>query len=156
MNVLSPTWVARFMAEATMKAGWSKDPNTRVGAVIVTVEGKPLSWGFNGIPAGVVDLPERMSRENREKDLWMAHAEENAIANAAAEGVALKGSTAFVTHMPCPRCAGMMIGARIACVVVGEGEWSGSEERNINATLAKFREAGVSVFNADYLISKGK
>jgi len=35
--------------------GKSKDPNTKVGAVIVTPEVKIVGTGYNGFPSGVLD-----------------------------------------------------------------------------------------------------
>lgn len=155
MDVTSPKWITRFMEDAFAKGQWSKDPNTKVGAVIVTREGRPLSYGYNGLPRRVRDLPERMSREDREKDLWMCHAEENAISNAAAEGVPLRNSIMFVTHHPCPRCAGMIINAGITGVVIGNGT-SSMSERNLSAARIKLREALVSTMGAHLVELEGK
>lgn len=147
MDITSPKWIARFLSIARKWASFSKDPNTRVGAIIVNVHGRQLSAGFNGLPTGVEDRLCRMSRVDREKDLWTCHAEENAITAAAADGIPLRGSTMFSTHLPCPRCSGMIIGAGLVCVVVdGESEDAASVgTREREAVLTKFHEADVDL-----------
>ena len=75
------SWHKRFLDLASHVATWSKDPSTKVGAVAVAPSKQILETGFNGIPRGVQDLPERMERP--EKYLWTAHAEENLVAHAA-------------------------------------------------------------------------
>lgn len=146
MNPTSPIWIERFLSVARLWSTFSKDPHTKVGAVIINPRGRQLSAGFNGIPSGVDDRLCRMSRDDREKDLWMAHAEENAITAAAADGVRLQGSTIFSTHFPCPRCAGMIIGAGIACVVVDDTEDAASvDDRARAAVYFKLGEARVTL-----------
>ena len=47
------------MAMAREVAQWSKDPNTKVGAVAVGSKGQILSQGFNGFPRGILDSDDR-------------------------------------------------------------------------------------------------
>lgn len=136
------SWEAYFMQMAKQVSSRSKDPATKVGCVIVSVDNVVTTTGYNGIPAGVDDLPERMERPA--KYLWTAHAEENAVALAARVGARLKGATAFVTHTPCARCARSLIQAGVAKVYVGAGTTSmPAEEFDVAAQM--FREAHVSV-----------
>lgn len=137
------TWDDRFLEKAMQFTPWSKDPSTQVGCVIVNEEDKIiLSTGLNGLPRGVRDLPERMERP--QKYLWTAHAEENAVANAARVGIALKGMTAYVTHYPCSRCARTLVQAGIARVVVGPGTTSmPPEEFEVAAQI--FEEANIKI-----------
>lgn len=100
----------------TLVASKSKDPSTKVGAVIVGEDDEILSIGFNGFPRGVrEDLPERWERP--EKYEWVVHAEENAILNAARVGTSLKGATLYVGGHPCASCAGSIVQAGISTVV---------------------------------------
>lgn len=146
MDALSPKWAGRFLRKAKAWAEeCSKDPSSKVGAIVVSDTGRTLSEGFNGIPEGVNDLPERIE-VRPDKYLWMAHAEENAIVNAAAEGVRLRGATMFTTHHPCSRCAGMIVGAKIKCVVVGDGVTKMPPEE-VFVARTKLAEAGVLVIN---------
>lgn len=129
----------------------SKDPNTQVGCVLVDPEAKSIvSKGFNGLPRGVADTDARYAREprtpsgRRPKDLWVRHAEQNAIDNAARLGNRTLGATAYVTHHPCAQCAGALVNAGIACVVIGGGTTAMPEEEFIVAGMI-FVEANVRV-----------
>lgn len=137
---MSPKWIARFLADAWAKAGWSKDPSTQVGAVAVDDDKVVLESGFNGLPRGVEDRPERMERPA--KYLWTAHAEENLVAQAARPR--LKGSTVFVTHLCCNACARMLINAGVAKVVCGDGRTSMPPEQ-FEVAVTMFKEAGVEL-----------
>ena len=52
-------WQERFLSLAQTVAQWSKDPTTKVGAVAVAETKAILETGFNGLPRGVQDLPDR-------------------------------------------------------------------------------------------------
>ena len=135
------TWDEYLMGFAHHAAAKSKD-QTRVGCAIVGPGREIRMTGFNGPPRGVADDPAR--RERPAKYLWTSHAEENAIAFAARQGIETIGCTAYVTHHPCARCARTLIQAGIACVVVGDGTTSmPREEFEVGATM--FIEAGVEV-----------
>lgn len=133
-------WQERFLSLAQTVAQWSKDPTTKVGAVAVAHSKQILETGFNGLPRGVHDLPERMERPA--KYIWTAHAEENLVAHAARK--VLEGSTVYVTHPCCNACARMLINAGVAKVVVGSGQTSMPLEQ-FEAALAMFEEAGVEL-----------
>lgn len=133
-------WQERFLSLAQTVAQWSKDPTTKVGAVAVASSKQILETGFNGLPRGVHDLPERMERPA--KYIWTAHAEENLVAHAARK--VLEGSTVYVTHLCCNACARMLINAGVAKVVVGSGQTSMPLEQ-FEAALAMFEEAGVEL-----------
>jgi len=105
------------------------DPNRRI-----------LETGYNGIPRGVKDLPERMERPA--KYLWTSHAEENLVAHAARDR--LLGSTVHVTHLCCARCARSLINAGVAHVVCGDGTTSMPKEE-FEAARTMFEEAGVTL-----------
>lgn len=130
------------MEMADVVASRSKDPTTKVGCVIVSDDKVVVSTGYNGIPAGVDDKPERMERPA--KYLWTSHAEENAVAQAARVGARLRGGAAYVTHMPCSRCARTLIQAGIVTVHVGVGKTSMPLEE-FDVASQMFREAGVLV-----------
>lgn len=71
-------WDLRFLAMAEMVAGWSKDPSTKCGAVIVRPDRTVCSVGFNGFPRGVTDAL-HLLKEKEEKYPRIVHAEINAI-----------------------------------------------------------------------------
>ena len=109
-------WDARFLALAGHIAGWSKDPSTKVGCVVVGPDRDIRVTGYNGLPRGVADTDERLT--NRElKYPRIVHAEENCVAQAARIGARLAGCTAYVNFPPCARCARTLIQAGIAGVV---------------------------------------
>ena len=134
------SWHKRFLDLASHVAAWSKDPSTKVGAVAVAPSKQILETGFNGIPRGVHDLPERMERP--EKYLWTAHAEENLVAHAARK--VLEGSTVYVTHLCCNACARMLVNAGVKRVVFGNGKTSMPDE-NFAVAKKMFHESGVEV-----------
>jgi dCMP deaminase len=114
-------WNEYLMNIAKAAAAKSKD-TTKVGAVIVDADNATLGTGFNGLPMGVKEAPERL--EKPAKYLWTSHAEMNAIAFAAKHGVTTKGKTLVVTHMPCSMCARMIVQAGFKRVVFGTGTTS--------------------------------
>jgi dCMP deaminase len=133
-------WDAYFMELAEKVASRSKDPSTKVGCVVVTEDRVIATTGYNGLPRGVGDLPERMERPA--KYLWTSHAEENAVAQAARVGAQMKGGTAYVTHEPCARCARILIQAGVAQVIIGPGKTSmPAEEFEISRIM--FEEAQI-------------
>ena len=106
-------WDGRFLGLAAHIAGWSKDPSTQVGCVIVGPDREVRSTGFNGLPRGIADTAERL--EDRElKYPLICHAEENAIMHAARIGMSLKGCMVYVTWPPCTRCARSLIQAGVS------------------------------------------
>lgn len=133
-------WHRRFLSLARHVAGWSKDPSTKVGAVAVSPARAVIETGYNGLPRGVADTPERMERPA--KYLWTAHAEENLVAHAAR--ARLEGTTVYVTHFCCAACTRMLINAGVAKVVVGVGQTNMPAE-TFNAAQQMFCEAGVEI-----------
>lgn len=109
-------WDTRFLELARHIAGWSKDPSTKVGCVVVGPDREIRSTGFNGFPRGIEDNPDRLDNRDLKYPL-VCHAEENAIMHAARIGVALKGCIAYVTWPPCTRCARSLIQAGIREIV---------------------------------------
>ena len=136
----SSPWPSRFAQLAALVASWSKDPVTQVGAAAVDSQRRLLEVGFNGLPQGVEDLPERMLRPA--KYLWTTHAEANLVATAARSRLA--GSTVFVTHLCCAQCAALLIQSGVSKVVCGAGTTSMPEEQ-FQVAKQMFAEAGVEL-----------
>lgn len=130
-------WTNRFLALAKHVATWSKD-STQVGAVAVDESKRIIETGYNGVPRGVQDDPERLQRPA--KYLWVAHAEENLVSHAARQ--ALEGTTVYVTHLCCSKCARMLVNAGVAKVVCGDGSTSMPKEE-FDVAVQMFKEAGV-------------
>jgi dCMP deaminase len=139
---VSERWDNYLMGFARHAATMSKD-STQVGAVIVgTGTNEIRSTGYNGPPRGVLDTPER--RERPSKYLFACHAEANAIAFAAKNGVALLGCTIYTTHSPCSSCMKSIIQAGITCVVIDDGKTSMPDEEFI-AAYEMASESGVRI-----------
>ena len=148
MNVHWAHWHQHILAAAWMISGLSNDAETNVGCVIVNRDGTPLALGHNGLPWGVQERPERLRRPT--KYPWMVHAEVNAIAHAARQGICIEGAVAFVTHHPCSRCAGALVNAGIVAVIHDRGTTAmPAEEFEIAAEI--FKERGVLLTAASRL-----
>jgi dCMP deaminase len=143
---MSVHWEKRFMELADHIAQWSKDRNSKVGAVIVD-DKNPISVGYNGFPRGSDD--EKQERhEKPEKYNWVLHAEENAIINAARHGHKVKGCDMYLNWYPCARCAGMVINAGIKRLFVANPPELDHPEKGDNYRIAdeKLTESEVEVF----------
>ena len=138
-------WDKRFVKLAKHISGWSKDPSTKVGCVIVGPDREVRSTGFNGLPRGIEDSDERLN--NREIKYSLAcHAEENAIMHAARVGLSLKDCTAYSTWPPCTRCARSLIQAGIEKVIFPEeAEVPERWKEDFNLANEMFREAGIII-----------
>lgn len=108
------SWDEYFMSIAILSALRSKDPNTKVGAAIISPDHKVLSLGYNGMPSGIDDAKVPWSRTNKSdldnKYLYVCHAELNAILNSNKD---IRGSILYVTLFPCNECAKAIIQAGI-------------------------------------------
>ena len=103
-------WDEYFMGIAMLAAKRSKDPNTQVGACIVSADNIIISTGYNGMPKGCSDdiFPwEREGQQDMTKYPYVVHAELNAILNA--NGRDLRGSRIYVALFPCNECAKAII-----------------------------------------------
>ena len=139
-------WDKRFLSIAREVASWSKDPGTKVGAVLVK-DRRIIATGYNGFPVNVEDGIERY--DNRELKLALTvHAEVNAILNAAANGAETRDSTLYVTFAPCVHCATSIIQAgvqRVWCPTVESAPERWRE--NFALGQAVLQEAGVVICN---------
>lgn len=108
-------WDRRFLKIAYEVSSWSKDPGTKVGAVLVK-DRRIISSGYNGFPQGIEDLPSRYDDRETKLNLTV-HAEVNAILNAAKNGAVTAGSTLYVTFPPCISCSTAVIQAGISRIV---------------------------------------
>lgn len=119
----------------------SKDPSTKVGAVVVSKDNRVVGMGYNGFPVGVNDDPERYNhRETKYK--FVVHAEPNALLTA---GDDARGGTLYTTLFTCNECAKLVIQAGIERIVTFEEDparWSDSHA--IAKTM--YYEAGIGVY----------
>lgn len=126
------------MRIAVEVSSWSKDPDTKVGSVIVSNDGRKISWGYNGFPRGISDDARLNDRELKRK--LIVHAELNALSNA---DFSLAGASLYTTMYPCHVCAGPIIQSGIALVVAPESleHWKESQD----LADAMFWEAEINV-----------
>ena len=133
-------WDKRFLELAEHVAQWSKDPRTKVGAVIVDEKKRVVSVGYNGFPRGVDDTPNRYE-DRPTKHLFVAHAERNALDNAP---LMVDGCTIYVPLLPCNECAKSIIQKGIVRVVTYVPDRDGTGF-NWDITRKMFYEAGVEL-----------
>lgn len=110
------SWDEYFMTMAYLVSMKSKDPSTRVGAVIVGPDKEIRSTGYNGLPRAIADHDYRYY-DREYKLLAGNHAEENAILHCARIGVSAKECTVYTPWIPCSRCAKSIIQSGIIEVV---------------------------------------
>ena len=127
------SWDEYFMGVAKLAAHRSKDPNTQVGACIVSQDDIIISTGYNGMPKGCSDDEFPWGREGAEtKYPYVVHAELNAILNA--NGRDLRGSRVYVALFPCNECAKAIIQSGVKEVVYLSDKYA-----NTPGTLASKR-----------------
>lgn len=155
-------WDHRMVAMAQAIAGWSKDPSTKVGAVLYRPDSRIIvAPGYNGPPRGVDDKgvhPGEVLGGSRwyrpQKYLWVEHAERNAIYNAARDGLSTNGCWLYLNYTPhvCADCARAIIQAGIRKVIGGPAPFPGKgelwKEHDLVAEIM-LREAGVGVITLE-------
>lgn len=137
------TWDEYFMGVAHLSGMRSKDPNTQVGACIVSMDNKILSMGYNGFPCGCSDDTFPWAREGEALDTkypFVTHSELNAILNY--RGGSLEGTKLYVSLFPCNECAKAIIQAGIKTVVYDSDKYEGTPS-NL-ASKKMFDAAGVA------------
>ena len=145
--MFSDKWHKRFMEVAELVSTWSKDPSTKVGAIVVGPDREIRSTGYNGLVRGVDDnKPERLERPTKYD--FFEHAERNAVYNACLIGASLKGCVIYVTSMPCPDCARAIIQSGIKMVVTYKPEIDENAPQNtwrdkLVFSEEMFKEAGI-------------
>lgn len=135
-------WDEYFMGVAHLSGMRSKDPNTQVGACIVSHKNKILSMGYNGFPSGCSDEEFPWAREGEELETkypFVTHSELNAILNY--RGGSLEGTKLYVSLFPCNECAKAIIQAGIKTVVYDSDKYAGTPS-NV-ASKKMFDVAGV-------------
>ena len=134
-------WDLRFTELAKHISTWSKDPSTKVGAVIVNKKNQIISTGYNGFPRGVKDTPERLNTRELKYSM-VIHAEINAILFSTQP---LDGATLYLwPFLSCSTCSSVIINAGIKRVVAPINDnprWKTS----FDLSKQLYHEAGVQV-----------
>ncbi|MFC1756478.1 cytidine/deoxycytidylate deaminase family protein [Patescibacteria group bacterium] len=140
-----PTWDQYFLKLVDIVGSRGTCDRGRSGCVIAR-DKRILATGYVGSPVGAKHCDEdghemhTVKHEDGKETrhcIRTAHAEQNAIANAARFGIALEGSTLYCHMTPCYVCAKMMINAGIKRVVCNLDYHAGERSKEI------FKEVGV-------------
>ena len=159
-----------YLEMASTVSKLSKDGRTKVGAVIVDVEGKMVSVGYNGPPKGITDhmidfsgdefytslgrdyetLGVKKGKFKTQKNDYMIHAELNAILNTD-DNRRLKNASCYITHYPCNNCANTLVQVGIKEVHVLDNK-TNSIQDYIRKSLWTLENGHISIYIYD---SKG-
>ena len=147
----------KFLPDSEAARGRSKDRSTKVGAIVIDDDYTIRISGYNGMPRNINDDVE--SRHMRpEKYLWMSHAEENCVAQAARIGVSLRGCTILLTSLfPCTTCARLIIQSGICRVIAPRYNVMGQDsstrrdwDDQARVSREMLAEAGIQVFYYEF------
>ena len=136
------TWDEYFMGIAILSSERRKDPNTGVGACIVSPDNKILSIGYNGAPTGLSDDIMPWGREGETlntKYPYVCHSELNAILNCP---TSVRGARVYVTLFPCNECAKAIIQSGIKEVIYLDDKYHDTD--GCKASRMMFDNCGVT------------
>lgn len=141
-----PEWDDYFMEITHVVAKRSTCLRRHVGCIMVS-DRRILSTGYNGAPKNLKHCGElggclreqlNIPSGQRQEICRAAHAEQNAIIQAAVHGVKLENVTCYVTTQPCVTCAKLLINANVKRIVF-EGDYPDELARQM------LSEAGVEL-----------
>lgn len=135
-------WDEYFMGIALLSAERSKDPNTSVGACIVSQDNRILSVGYNGMPRGCSDDEYPWGREGGNLDtkyFFVCHAELNAILNY--RGSDMKDAKVYTTLFPCNECSKALIQKGVGEIIYFSDKYSMTD--SVIASKRMFDSAGI-------------
>ena len=144
-------WDKRFMELTELVGSWASCYRRKVGAVIIK-DKRVMTTGYNGASEGITSCMQRgecvreklnIPSGTHAETCYAAHAEQNAIIQAARYGINIDGATLYCTHQPCGICAKMIINAGIKRVVYKDGypdDFSMQLFREANTEINKYEE----------------
>lgn len=142
-----PSWDEYFTKISEVVGERATCDRGRSGCVIVK-DKRILVTGYVGAPAGVKHCDEAghemhtVIHEDGSQSkhcIRTTHAEQNAIANAAREGVPVNGATLYCHMTPCYTCAKILINSGIVRVVSAKDYHASKRSKEV------FKEAGVKL-----------
>ncbi|MDI3496465.1 MAG: dCMP deaminase [Patescibacteria group bacterium] len=134
-----PTWDEYFLKITEMVGTRGSCDRGRAGCVI-TKNNRLIATGYAGSPIGLAHCDEvgheihtviHEDGSTSQHCIRTAHAEQNAICEAARMGIALDGSTLYCKMTPCYTCAKMIINAGIKRVVCAQDYHAGQRSKEI-------------------------
>ena len=141
-----PSWDELFMRMVYLISTKSRDPRTKIGAIIVK-DKRVISMGYNGFPGGVDDLQERYN--NREqKYKFVVHAEDNTILTASRFGICTVGTTLYTNGIPCCECSKSIIQGGVKEIVIHK-QWPDMKHsgwiESIAVSKTMLSEVGINI-----------
>ena len=130
--MVRPDWTTYHLGIAAAVAARADCSRRQVGCILVDTDRRILSAGYNGAAPGKPGcLDGHCPRATTDvapgsdyASCVALHAEMNAAGDAARRGVAVKGSTAYVTDEPCYMCVKTLASAGVV-----EAVWPGGSRR---------------------------
>jgi len=138
------SWDDYFMGVAVLSSYRSKDPNSQVGACVVSPQNTIVGTGYNGFPTGCSDDDLPWAREADSaydtKSPYVCSAEMNAIVNPNTADTT--GCRIYTTDFPCSACARLIIQSGITRVIYLADKHHGTD--TCRAARRMFDMAGVT------------
>lgn len=107
----------------------SLDPHTAVGCWLISASGPDvLSTGYNTFPYNIDNTNDRWQRPL--KYSYVVHAECNAVAAAARNGICIDNCRAVITLFPCLCCCKLLIQSGVSCIIVPYPDWNNVKWRD--------------------------
>ena len=122
------SWDEYFMGIAIFTSLRSKDPSSKVGAVIVNEQNHIVGTGYNGFVAGIDESKFSWEREGDWIDTkypYVVHAEANAILSSTTDD--LRDCRIYATLFPCNECAKHIAQKKIKEVVYLSDKYRGED-----------------------------
>jgi dCMP deaminase len=145
MNSPYLSWDIYFMGIALFTSLRSKDPSSKVGAVIVNHKNRIIGSGYNGFIAGIDESGFSWEREGEwlhTKYPYVVHAEANAILNSTTSD--MENCRIYSTLFPCNECA-----KKIAQKEIKEVIYLSDKHRE-----QEFHTASVKIFEASRIVTR--
>ncbi len=151
-----PTWDEYFLKVVEMVGSRGTCDRGRAGCVIAR-DRRIVATGYAGSPCGLPHCDEvghemhtviHADGSQTQHCIRTAHAEQNAICEAARMGIALEGGTLYCKMTPCYVCAKMIINAGIKRVVCALDYHASQRSKEI------FEEAGIGLDIIDKAVEK--
>jgi len=139
-KISRPSWDEYFMKITELVASRSTCPRLYVGAVLVR-DRMIISTGYNGSPRKTDQCDEVGCLIVNGHCVRAVHAEENAVLQAAYNGISTKGTTLYVKYFPCEHCVKILINAGVERIVYKE------IYKNLNQSFTRelLKQAGVKL-----------
>jgi len=152
-NYTPPTFDVTCMKQVYLAAERSKDPRTKIGAVLVK-DKNVIGTGYNGFARKVLDLPDRYTdRELKYK--FVVHAEANSVLTCARLGISTMNSVLYTNGIPCNECMKSIIQGGIIEIIIHKQWPEMSSEKWIEAVkISKImlEETGVKIRELDSIL----